>query len=118
MRYEDPVERVQDKLKRLQNRTYRATVPQLFGQKYSYVYGLKVVTNSKGRSATKLFVDGPFMSRREAESRLIDLNLDQWDVHESKSRDLQRVKKEISALLVHELHLPAEVATQRKYKGA
>lgn len=113
----NPIEKVQDRLKRLSDKTYKDVVPYLPGQTYFYVYGFKEVKNSKGQLVTKLYADGPFMYKGETEVRLGELALDYGDIHESKSRDLSRVKKEVAALLAHEEHLPVEVATQRKYKG-
>jgi len=111
-----PIEVVQDRLKRLSDKTYKGVVPYLFGQTYFYAYGFKEVKNSKEQLVTKLYTNGPFLYKREAELKLGDLALDHGDIHESKSRDLSRVKKEVAALLTHEEHLPVEVATQRKYR--
>jgi len=111
-----PLDKVRDDLERLKQRTYRDAAPYVYGQTYFYAYGFKEVKNFKGQTVTKLYSDGPFATKRDAELKLQDLNLDQGDVHESKSRDLKRVKKEIAAVLTHEQQLPIEVATQRKYK--
>ena len=112
----NPIERVQDRLTRLGNKTYRNMAPYLPNQMYFYAYGFKEVKNSRGQLVTKLFTDGPFMSKRDAELKLVELRLDFEDVYESKSRDSQKVKKEIAALLTHNEHLPVEVAVGRKYK--
>jgi len=112
----NPIEVVQDRLKRLSNKTYKDVVPYLPGQIYFYAYGFREVQNSKGKLVTKLYTDGPFLYRREAELKLCELALDHGDIHESKSRDRSRVKNEVAALLAHEEHLPIEVATQRKYR--
>ena len=113
----NPLEKVRRDLKRLGEKTYKDVVPQLYGQKYLYAWGFKEVKNSKGQLVTKLYVDGPFLSKRDAELKLAELALDRGEVHESGSRDLKKVKKEVAALLVHEEHLPVETATQRKYRG-
>lgn len=112
-----PLDKVNRDLDRLRSKTYRDATPPIFGQTYYYLYGFKEVKNSRGLLVTKLFTDGPFMDKREAELKLMELGLDYGEIHESKSRDLKRVKKEIAAILAHEQHLPIEVATQRKYRN-
>jgi len=87
------------------------------GMAYWYCYGWKEVKNSKGELVTRLYTDGPFLDKREAEFKLQELNLDAGDVHESVSRDLAKVKKQIAAMLVHEQHMTVEKATDRKYRG-
>lgn len=111
-----PIDKVNRDLARLKSKTYRDAAPSIFGQMYHYAYGFKEVKNYKGQLVTKLFADGPFTDKREAELKLMELGLDYGDVHESKSRDLKKVKKEIAAKLTHEQQLPIEVATQRKYR--
>jgi len=111
-----PLDKVKSDLERLRARTYRDATPYVYGQTYFYAYGFKEVKNYKGQLVTKLFADGPFATKRDAELKLQDLNLDMGDVHESKSRDLKKVKKELAAVLAHTQQLPIEVATQRKYK--
>lgn len=112
-----PLDKVNKDLERLRSKTYRDATPVIFGQAYYYAYGFKEVKNYKGQLVTKLFTDGPFASKREAELKLLELGLDQGDVHESSSRDLKKVKKEVAAVLAHEHQLPIEVATQRKYRS-
>ena len=112
----NPLEKVKRDLSRLSAKTYRNATPHIYGQKYFYAYGFKEVRNYRKEIATKLFADGPFVVKKEAELRLSGLGLDKGDVHESNSRDLSKAKKEIAAKLAHEHQLPVEVATQRKYR--
>lgn len=111
-----PLRRVKRNLSRLSARTYKNAVPHIYGQKYYYPYGFKEVKNYRKELVTKLYADGPFMAKREAEVRLGELHLDMGDIHESDSRDLNKAKKEIADKLNKEQELPVEVATQRKYR--
>lgn len=111
------IKRVERRLSRLSKRIYRDATPRIFGQKYYYPYGFKEAQNYRKEAVTKLFVDGPFPNKREAELRLAELKLDMGDVHESDYRDPNRVKKEIAEKLNKEHKLPVEIATQRKYRG-
>lgn len=112
-----PIDKVNRDLARLKSKTYRDAAPPIFGQMYYYAWGFAEAENSKGQLVTKLYADGPFTDKREAELKLMELKLDRGDIHESKSRDLKKVKKEIAAILTHEEHLPVTVATQRKYRN-
>lgn len=112
----NPLDKVKRDLSRLSARTYRNATPHIYGQKYYYAFGFKEVKNYKKELVTKLFADGPFMVKKEAELKLVELGLDRGDIHESNSRDLTRAKKEIAATLSHDHQLPVEVATQRKYR--
>jgi hypothetical protein len=111
-----PLRAVQGKLDRLAAKTYREPTPWLPGQKYLYAYGFKEVRNFRRQLVTKLYCDGPFTDKREAERKLIELKLDQGDIYESDSRDRNKVTKEIAAKLAHDHKLPVEVATQRKFR--
>jgi len=115
-RAKNPLRKVERDLERLRKKTYRKATPRIFGQSYWYAYGFKEVKNYRKELVTKLFTDGPFVHKGEAELKLQELSLDGEGVHESKSRDLQKVKKEISAILLHDEHMPIETATSRKYK--
>lgn len=112
----NPLDKVKRDLDRLKAKTYRNATPHIYGQKYFYAYGFKEVKNYKKELVTKLFADGPFTDKGEAERKLVELTLDMGDIHESNSRDLSKAKKEIAALIAHSQQLPVEVATQRKYK--
>lgn len=112
----NPLDKVNRDLDRLRAKTYRDATPFVYGQAYYYAYGFKEVKNYKGQLVIKLFADGPFATKHDAELKLTELNLDRGEVHESKSRDLKKVKKEIAAVLTHEQQLPIEVATQRKFR--
>lgn len=112
----DPIKKVKRDLSRLSARIYRNATPHIYGQKYYYAYGFREVRNYKRELVTKIFADGPFMVKKEAELKLAELKLDMGDIHESESRDLNKAKKEIAAKLAHDQQLPVEVATQRKYR--
>lgn len=112
------IKRVERRLDRLRKKIYRDARPRIYGQNqvWFYAYGFKEVRNYRKELVTKLFVDGPMDTKREAELKLVELKLDMGDVHESASRDRNKAKDEVAAKLAHEHKLPAEVATQRKYR--
>ncbi len=113
----NPLDKVRESQERLKQQTYHPPQPYIWGGgEYFYAYGWKETTNSQRQLVTKLYVDGPFATEKEAELRLSELGLDSGDVHKSKSRDLNRAKKEVSALLAHQSKLPVDVATGRKYR--
>jgi len=116
----NPLDKVREDQERLKQHLYKQGGPmpaQMFGGgEYFYAYGWKETKNWRGQLITKLYTDGPFMSKRDAELKLAELDLDAGDIHTSKSRDLQRAKKEIAALLTHQANLPVDIATGRKYR--
>jgi len=110
------LKRVERRLSRLSKKTYKNAAPHTYGQKWFYPYGFKEVRNYRKELVTKLYVDGPFAAKREAELRLDELKLDMGDIYESEHRDPNRAKKEIAEKLNKDHKLPVEVATQRKYR--
>lgn len=110
------LKKVEQRLSRLSKKTYQNAAPHIYGQKWFYPFGFREVRNYRKELVTKLFVDGPFTTKKEAELRLDELKLDTGDIHESEHRDPNRAKKEIADKLNKEHKLPVEVATQRKYR--
>lgn len=116
---DDPIQVVKRRLDDLSKRTYHPAAPLIYGQKpvWYYPYGFREVKNWRRELVVKLFVDGPFTTKQEADHRLAELELDMGDIHESEHRDPNRAKKEIAEKLNEQHKLAIEVATQRKYRG-
>ena len=93
-----PIEKVQSDLKRLSERTYRNVVPQLYGQKYSYVFGYTKLG--------KTVCLGPYSVPHEADSMLA--TLEDGEVFELDTRSLSRASRVIKAELLSRSGNPDE----------
>ena len=94
----NPIEKVQDRLKRLSDKTYSNAVPQLFGQKYSYVFGY-----TKGGKTVCL---GPYMTPHDADATLA--TLEDGEIFELDTRDLYKATRVIKAELLNRTGDPDE----------
>ena len=86
----NPLEVVQDRLKRLSDKTYSNAVPRLFGQKYFYVMAWT--------EAGKIAALGPYMSEGDASRALTEFADGEVFVYET--RNLQRATRQMKAELL------------------
>ena len=94
----NPLEVVQDRLKRLSDKTYSNAVPQLYGQKYQYVFGY-----TKGGKTVCL---GPYLVPHEADATLA--TLEDGEIFSLDTRDLHKATRVIKAELLQRTGDPDE----------
>lgn len=94
----NPLEKVQDRLKRLSDKTYKDAVPQLFGQKYFYV----LAWTDLGKVAAL----GPYMSENDASRALTEFADGEVFVYDTRS--LQRATRQMKAELLNRGEGPDE----------
>ena len=94
----NPIEVVQDRLKRLSNKTYSNVTPYLPGQKYFYVLAWT--------EAGKVAALGPYMSENDA-SRVLTEFAD-GEVFAYETRSLQRATRQMKAELLNRGEGPDE----------
>lgn len=94
----NPIEKVQDRLKRLSNKIYSNAVPKLFGQKYSYVFGY-----TKNNKTVCL---GPYLVVHDADAILA--TLEDGEIFELDTRDLHKATRVIKAELLQRTGDPDE----------
>ena len=93
-----PIEIVKDRLKRLSDKTYSNAVPQLYGQKYSYIFGY-----TKGGKTVCL---GPYLVPHEADAILA--TLEDGEIFSLDTRDLHKATRVIKAELLQRTGDPDE----------
>ena len=86
----NPIEVVQDRLKRLRDKTYSNVTPYLPGQKYSYIFGY-----TKGGKTVCL---GPYLVPHEADAILA--TLEDGEIFSLDTRDLHKATRVIKAELL------------------
>ena len=94
----NPIEVVQDRLKRLRDKTYSNVVPQLFGQKYFYV----LAWTDLGKVAAL----GPYMSENDAARALTEFA--DGEVFSYDTKNLQRATRQMKAELLNRGEGPDE----------
>jgi len=105
MRY-DPLQSQQRRLERLKQKTYRTSTPNVFGQKYHWVFGF----TKEGKKV----IWGPYYDTREAERDLT--TLDDGEVFDLDTRDITRATREIKAELLKRGEDPDEVLRRVLHK--
>ncbi len=93
-----PIEKVQDRLKRLSDKTYSNATTQLFGQQYQSSFGY-----TKGGKTVCL---GPYMPPHDADATLA--TLEDGGIFELDTRDLHRATRVIKAELLQRTGDPDE----------
>ena len=102
----NPLEEQQRRLDRFARKTYKAATPNIFGQKYQWVFGF----TKEGKKV----IWGPYYDAQEAERDLT--TLDDGEVFDLETRDMTRATREIKSELMQRGEDPDEVLKRVLHK--